>query len=457
MRQPEQRDIWSVSALNRASRELLESGLGVIWVEAEISNLARPASGHIYFSLKDAGAQLRGAFFRQRQRGSATTLANGDKVLVRGKLSIYEPRGDYQLIVDHVEPAGEGALRRAFEVLKLKLAAEGLFSESRKQPLPAVPRRIGVITSPSGAAIRDVLHVLERRMPSVPVIIYAASVQGERAASELTKALRLAVARDECDVLILTRGGGALEDLAAFNDETLARAIAECPIPLICGVGHETDVTIADFVADVRAPTPSAAAELVVPDQRALLSQLDSLNRRLLRGMARHHDNLAQRLDQAARRLQLRNPINHVATQNKRLLDLRPRLQRSLRRITNQQSIRLQQLATRLQLRTPRETLGQRQRNVEDFARRLKIAQRRVVDAKRTQLERLGQTLNAVSPLATMARGYAIVRTDDGTPVTDVSGIEVGSQLVVSLRDGNLRADVVSVAPDTAAENTSGD
>ena len=437
-----QRDIWTVSAINRAARELLEAGLGVIWIEAEVSNLARPASGHLYFSLKDTGAQLRAAFFRQRQRGSASTLANGDKVLVRGKLSIYEPRGDYQLIVEHVEPAGEGALRRAFEVLKLKLAAEGLFSAASKQPLPALPARIGVITSPSGAAIRDVLHVLARRMPSVPVIIYAASVQGDKAPAELRRALALAIGRDECDALLITRGGGSLEDLAAFNDEALARDIAACPIPVISGVGHEVDVTITDFVADVRAPTPSAAAELLVPDRRDLLAQLRTLRRALDRGMQRRVDVLAQRLDQAARRVQVQNPISRVAGQHQQLHELHRRLRHALGGLTSRRSERLQQLSTRLALRAPDRRLAERQQRLAIAVERLRRAQQQRVRDAQQRTAALGQTLNAVSPLATLARGYAIVRDAAGKPVTGIAALSVGDNIDVSLRDGELTATV---------------
>ena len=257
----------SVSELNRTVRRLLEDDIARIWVEGEISNLARPASGHVYFSLKDEKAQVRCAWFRQRQRGPTIHLKNGDQMLVFGKVSLYEPRGDYQIIVEQVENAGEGELRRRFEALKNKLADEGLFDTERKQPLPALPGRIGVVTSPSGAAIRDILTVLRRRFPAIPVLVYPTAVQGDAAAGEIASAIDTAVRRAECDLLIVGRGGGSLEDLWPFNEEVVARAIAACPIPVISAVGHEVDVTIADFVADVRAPTPSGAAEIAVPDQ----------------------------------------------------------------------------------------------------------------------------------------------------------------------------------------------
>ncbi|MBT8086461.1 MAG: exodeoxyribonuclease VII large subunit, partial [Gammaproteobacteria bacterium] len=247
----------SVSELNRRARKLLEQGIARLWVEGEISNLSRPASGHIYFKLKDENAQVDVAWFRQRQRGPASGFKDGDRVLAYGRVSIYEARGSYQLIAEQLEPAGEGVLKRRFEALKKKLLAEGLFDEDRKQPLPVLPQRIGVITSPSGAAIRDILSVLARRFPAIPIVLYPAAVQGDAAPGELVDALQAAVRRDECDVLIIGRGGGSLEDLWAFNDETLARAISACPLPIVSAVGHETDFTISDFVADRRAPTPS--------------------------------------------------------------------------------------------------------------------------------------------------------------------------------------------------------
>src|SRR5271156_2319974 len=260
------RDIYTVSRLNREVRVLLERGFGSLWLEAEISNFARPSSGHWYFSLKDASAQVRCCMFRQRNMLLGFAPRDGQKVLVRARIGLYEPRGESQLIVDHMEDAGLGALKRQFEELSAKLSQEGLFAAERKRPLPGLPRRIGVITSPTGAAIRDILHILARRFPTAAVLIYPVPVQGAAAAPAITAALDLAGARAECDVLIVARGGGSLEDLWAFNDERVARAMYHCPIPIVTGIGHEVDITIADFVADVRAPTPSAAAELVVPD-----------------------------------------------------------------------------------------------------------------------------------------------------------------------------------------------
>ena len=277
----EQRDIYTPGRLNREARMLIERGFPALWLEGEISNYSRPSSGHWYFSLKDEQAQLRCAMFRQRNLLTKLVPKDGVHVLVRGRLSLYEPRGEYQFIVDHIEVAGEGALRQKFEVLKAKLAAEGLFDLARKRTLPKCPTRIGVVTSPTGAAVRDVLNVLRRRYPSIPVLIYPVPVQGNEAAPRIAEMLGLVSRRAECDVLILARGGGSLEDLWPFNEEVVARAIAACKVPIVSGVGHEVDFTIADFVADLRAPTPSAAAELVVPDCSERIRVLEQQARRM--------------------------------------------------------------------------------------------------------------------------------------------------------------------------------
>ena len=282
---------------------LLERGLGSVWLEGEISNLARPASGHWYFSLKDESAQVRCAMFRNRSMLVRFPVKDGAKVLARGRVSLYEARGEFQVVIDHLEAAGEGALRRRFEELKRKLLAEGLFEAAQKKPLPTLPRRIGVITSPTGAALRDILHILQRRFPAVPVLIYPVAVQGEAAPREIVQALQLAAARRECDVLIMARGGGSLEDLMAFNEESVARAIYACGIPVICGVGHETDFTIADFVADERAPTPSGAAERSVPDSAEYLRAFGALERSLVQALGRKLLSLRQTLQQWERSL----------------------------------------------------------------------------------------------------------------------------------------------------------
>ena len=327
------RDIYSVSRLNREVRVLLERGFASLWLEAEISNLAKPSSGHWYFSLKDATAQVRCCMFRQRNMLCAFAARDGQKVLVRARIGLYEPRGEYQLVIDHMEDSGLGALKRQFEELSAKLAAEGLFAPERKRALPMIPKRIGVITSPTGAAIRDILHVLARRFAAVPVLIYPVAVQGAAAAAEIAAAVRTACRRAECDVLILARGGGSLEDLWAFNDEALARAIVASPIPIVSGIGHEIDFTIADFAADVRAPTPSAAAEIAVPDGEEWLASLARLAQRLQRGLLRRVEAQRERLRWLIGRAALVSPSARLSQQTQRLDDLEQRMSRALRQI----------------------------------------------------------------------------------------------------------------------------
>src|SRR5271155_5032759 len=327
------RDVYSVSRLNREVRVLLERGFGSLWLEAEISNFARPSSGHWYFSLKDAAAQVRCAMFRQRNMLCSFTARDGQKVLVRARIGLYEPRGEYQLIVDHMEDAGLGALKRLFEELSARLNLEGLFAAERKRPLPSLPRRIGVITSPTGAAVRDILHVLARRFPAAAVLIYPVSVQGAQAAAEIVAAVESAGVRAECDVLILARGGGSLGDLWAFNDERLARAIVASPIPVITGIGHEIDFTIADFAADVRAPTPSAAAEIAVPDGAEWLISLSRLAHRLQRGLLRRLEAQRERLRWLIGRAALVSPSARLSPQTQRLDDLEQRMFRAQRQI----------------------------------------------------------------------------------------------------------------------------
>jgi exodeoxyribonuclease VII large subunit len=390
----------SVSQLNRQAKALLESGLARLWVQGEISNLVRPASGHLYFRLKDESAQIAAAFFRNRQRGPTISFKNGDHVLAFGQVSLYEARGDYQLIVEQIEPAGEGVLKRRYEALKKKLADEGLFDEDRKQAIPELPRRIGVVTSPSGAAIRDILTILGRRFPAVPVVIYPSAVQGDAAAPELVAALQSAVNRDECDVIILTRGGGSLEDLWAFNDEQLARSIAASPIPVVSAVGHEIDFTIADFVADVRAPTPSAAAEMVVPDREEWLRSLDALLARTARQGRRTLEDRGQALDWLQRRLVAASPA--------------VRAQQSISRLTR-------------------------------IRQRLAAAGRRAVSEPGHSLRVVARALDAVSPLATLDRGYAIVTDAGGKALMRARDVKQGDDIRARLAEGELIATIREV------------
>jgi len=391
-------DIYTVTRLNRQARLLLEGALGSVWVQGEISNLSKPASGHWYFSLKDAQAQLRCAMFRQRNALTRCVPREGQQVLVRGRISLYEPRGDYQLLVEVMEDTGVGALQRAYEELRARLAAEGLFAAELKRPLPKAPPCIGVITSPTGAAIRDILHVLAARFPAAEVIIYPVPVQGAAAAPAIVAALDLAGAREECAVLILARGGGSLEDLWAFNDERVARALARCALPVVTGIGHETDVTIADFIADVRAPTPTAAAQMVVPDRRVWLQNFAAL---------------AARFVAAARR------ALHDADR------------------------RVQTLNARLQRAHPGAQLQQHVQRLDELDARLRRAWRTHLTTSTSRLELLMRALHTVSPLATLERGFAIVtRAADGTLIRSRRDLPPGTAIEARLADGVILAQV---------------
>jgi exodeoxyribonuclease VII large subunit len=444
----EERRILSVSGLNREARQLVENGLGSVWVEGEISNLARPSSGHLYWSLKDAQAQVRCAMFRMSTRGLGFELANGRQVLVRARASVYEARGEYQLIVDYVEEAGEGALRRRFEELKKKLAAEGLFDAARKVPLPKLPKRIGVITSPTGAALRDVLIALRRRFPATAVLIYPTQVQGAGSAEEIARTLALADKRADCDVLILTRGGGSLEDLWSFNEEVVARAIAAVKLPIIVGVGHEIDFTIADFVADLRAPTPSQAAELAVPDQVEWRMRFASFAQRLAQTVRRQLTAERRQLAMLEHRLARCHPGVQLREREQRLDELEARLARSVERRIGQLKIRLARLATAVAHTNPARRLAaarERWRTAQGDLRRA-LLRRLELTGQRLKLADRG--LQSLSPLATLQRGYAIVMTDGGKVVTDSSATKRGAELDVRLARGGLAVTVAKIKPD---------
>ena len=435
------REVYSVTRLTREVRALLDRGLGVIWIEGELSNFSQPASGHWYFSLKDRDAQLRCAMFRMKNMLVGFTPRAGSQVLLRGRISVYEARGEYQLIVEHLEEAGVGALKREFERLKTRLAAEGLFALERKRPLPRFPRRIGVITSPTGAALRDVLQVLARRYPAAGVLVYPAPVQGAAAVPALVRALSLASARAECDVLILARGGGSLEDLWAFNDEQLARAIHACAVPVVSGVGHEVDFTIADFVADARAPTPSAAAELVAPDRHACLEALARTFQRLTLGMRREVRAVALRVDSGERRLRLAHPGIRLAQQMQRLDDLAQRLSAAVRACSHGDTVRLAELQARLAHCSPRH-------RVQEYGARAARLQARLTHAAGASVARLAHRLalaqrglHTVSPLATLDRGFAIVTGAAGILV-DAATVDPGSEIEARLARGTLTARV---------------
>ena len=438
------RKVYTISQLNAEVRLLLERGLSVVWVEGELSNLSQPASGHWYFSLKDRHAQIRCAMFRQRNIAVGFAPRAGQQVLARGLVSVYEARGDYQLIVEHLEEAGEGALRREFEKLKVKLAAEGLFALEHKRALPAFPQRIGVITSPTGAALRDILHVLARRFAPAEVLIYPTPVQGAAAAPGIVAALELASSRTECDVLILARGGGSLEDLWAFNDERVARAIRACALPVVTGIGHEIDFTIADFAADARAPTPSAAAQSVVPDRQTWVSALGRSAQRLEAAMRRELRGGATRLDTALQRLSLAHPGVRLAQQQQRLDDLEQRITHALRAQLQSQRARLGEMLSRLLRHSPDRLVRDLCGRHEVFAGRLRHALLACFARAEHRLELVQRTLDAVSPLATLARGFAIItRPADGALIGDASLVNIGDEIEARLHRGRVRARVL--------------
>jgi exodeoxyribonuclease VII large subunit len=433
----------SVSELNRRAKQLLEQGIARVWVEGEISNLSRPGSGHVYFTLKDDSAQLRCAWFRGRQRGPAINLKNGDQMLAFGKVSIYEARGDYQLIVEQLEAAGEGELRRRFEALKKKLAAEGLFDEARKSDIPDLPASVGVVTSPSGAAIRDIVTVLGRRFPAVRIVIYPTAVQGEAAAAQIAGAIATAVRRDECDVLIVGRGGGSLEDLWPFNEEIVARAIADCPIPVVSAVGHESDITIADFVADLRAPTPSGAAELVVPDSAEWLRHLQSTSARIALLGRRSLEDRFQALDWLSRRLTQASPAATVRRQGDWLRNLQQVMTAAIRHRIADQRMSIAGMQARLMRESPRIGVQQQLSRADSLRQRLVVAGRARIERTTARLNVSARALDAVSPLATLDRGYAIVTdAERGTVLTSAAKVAEGDRIRARLADGRLEATV---------------
>jgi len=440
------RDIFTVSRLNREARAVLEGSFPLLWVEGEVSNLSRPASGHLYFTLKDPAAQVRCAMFRPKRLLLRFHPANGQHVLVRARVSLYEGRGDFQLIVEHMEPAGEGALRLEFERLKQKLAAEGLFDEAAKRPLPAFPGQVGLVTSPSGAAIRDLLSVLRRRFPALPVVVYPAQVQGEGAAEALVQALALADRRSECDVLILARGGGSLEDLVAFNDEGLARAIRRSRIPVVTGIGHEIDFTIADLAADHRGATPSAAAELVSPSADHLAHRLMAFAQRLESAERRQLSLSRQRLSAVARHLGLLHPLGRLQRLQQRADDLERRLTAALTRGLGQERSRLTGLSTRLNAASPSGSLERARLASRALGQRLRRTVPGQIAARRERLVWLVQLLETLSPLGTLSRGYAIVRLlPERRLLRRARDVMPGDRIEASLAEGTLTARIEEV------------
>ncbi|KRE90095.1 exodeoxyribonuclease VII large subunit [Frateuria sp. Soil773] len=439
------RHVLTPSTLNRLVRGLLEDALPMVWIEGELSNVARPASGHLYFTLKDSGAQVRCAMFKPKSGWLKFRPADGMQVLVRARVGLYEPRGEYQLVAEHMEPAGEGALQREFERLKARLDAEGLFDPARKRPLPRFARRIGVVTSATGAAVRDVLSVFARRWPLAEVEVLPVPVQGREAPPAIVSMLRRASACGRYDALLLTRGGGSLEDLWAFNDEQVARAIHASAVPVVSAVGHEVDFSIADFVADLRAPTPSAAAELLVPDADALGRHLSQLRQRLTLLEQRRLQARIQRVDHLLARLQAQRPQARLARDRERLVHLQRRLLGVQREQGQQRRARLDRIHARLLAQHPRQRLQLLRRLLAEHAQRLRQSIERRLERERLTLQQSARALHAVSPLATLERGYAIVFDADGKVVRSAKDVAADTRLRARLADGEL---ALRVEPD---------
>jgi exodeoxyribonuclease VII large subunit len=444
----QQADIYTVSRLNSEVRLTLELQFRQLWLVGEVSNFVAASSGHWYFSLKDQAAQVKVAMFKTSNRNAVFMPRNGQQVMVRARISVYEPRGEYQLLADFIEPAGDGLLRQQYEQLKAKLAAEGLFAPERKKPLPVNPRTIGVITSPTGAAIRDILTVLQRRAPGLAVIIYPSLVQGAQAASDLTAALQLAIRRNECDVLIIGRGGGSLEDMWCFNDETLARTIAHCPMPIVSAVGHEIDFSISDFVADVRAATPSAAAELVSPDQQHQLTQLLQLKQRLAQSMRQRLGFAAQQFLHQQSKLQLLHPARRLQQQQQRLDELQIRLSQAMQQGLARKAQQLQLQQKSLALVSPQQRLQRQQQQLQQLQHKLQQAMAGQQQKQLQRWQRLSGQLHIVSPLATLQRGYSITFDAKQQVVKSVQQLVPSQQIQIRMQDGAVNASVVAITPE---------
>ena len=441
--------IYTVSRLNTVVRLLLEQEMGLVWLTAEISNLVQHSSGHWYFTLKDSQAQVKAAMFKGQNRRVSFRPQNGQQILVQGQLSLYEARGDYQLIVEKMQPAGDGLLQMKLEALKAQLTAEGLFAPSRKRPLPPQPKQIGIITSPTGAAVHDMLTILARRDPSLPVILYPSSVQGESAVPALLAALETAWRRNECDLLIVGRGGGSLEDLWCFNDERVVRAIASSPIPIVSAVGHETDVTLADFAADLRAPTPSAAAELVSQDQQQQLHRLAQLIQRLKQAILLQQQRGVLRWQQQHSRLAAQNPQYQLQQKIQRQDELQWRLERAIKQQLDNASRHYAEQTQRLQQASPARHLSTLKQQHEFLQQRLLKAIQNRQQAHQQQLAQLSGQLQTLSPLQVLARGYSVTTNMSGKLIHEASQVTPGEQLNIQLGKGALRVKTEAVKSET--------
>lgn len=439
--------IFTVSRLNQSVRSLLEREMGQIWIRGEISNFSQPSSGHWYFTLKDNTAQVRCAMFRGSNGRVTFRPQHGQQVVVRANITLYEPRGDYQIIVESMQQDGEGLLQQQYEQLKQRLDQEGLFLAEHKRPLPSAPQQVGVITSQSGAALHDILHVLKRRDPALPVIIYPTAVQGVDAPMQIVRAISDANQRQECDVLILGRGGGSLEDLWSFNDERVARAIFASRIPIVSAVGHETDVTIADFVADLRAPTPSAAAEMVSRNQTELLHRLRTLQQRLEMAMDYSLAQRSQRVSRLHHRLAQQHPELRLARQHAALERYHQRMIAAAQRHIQIASQRQQRATLRLNRQQPDNAIHLNRSQLTQLEYRLTATMN---DRFSRCRQRFGQTLaqlEAISPLATLARGFSVTRHGEGQVVKHTTQVQLGERLSTRVDDGWIDSEVTGLRP----------
>ncbi len=444
---PPGRDSFTVSHLNRYVKNLLEQELPLIWVEGELSNLSRPASDHWYFTLKDDGAQVRCAMFKGRNSRLKLQPKPGDKVKLRARVSLYEGRGDYQLIAEHMEEAGFGLLQKRFEELKQKLFENGYFDQEKKQQLPDCPKHLAVITSPSGAAIQDVLSVLSRRMPSIPITIIPSMVQGDEAPEQLIRAFDIAENDGRFDQILLCRGGGSIEDLWAFNSEKLALRIADCKLPVLSAVGHEVDFTIADFVSDLRAPTPSAAAEILSPDREELLLQISHLYERLTAHTGYKISREQERLEFLKRRL--KHPSDKLDQWAQKLDFLDMRLKNALSNKIRSQKEKIDKLQLRVDATSPAEKIANLQAHVDRLSKELKQNTKRILSDKSRSFQHTISTLDMVSPISTLKRGYCIANHND-TIVRSAKQLNTDDQIGLTLSDGNVKAIVTET---TITEN----
>ena len=439
----EQRQVYSVSQLNQEVKQLLQKNFPLIWIEGELSNLAQPASGHMYFSLKDEQAQVRCAMFRNANRQLSFQPEDGMHVLIRAHVGLYEPRGEYQLTVEHMEEAGVGILQRRYEELKRKLSKEGIFNEAHKQPLPEFPKTLSIVTSATGAALRDILSVLRRRYPILAIRIYAVPVQGEESAHAIVSAIKTINQRKDCDVIILARGGGSIEDLWSFNEEVVARAIYASNLPVVTGIGHEVDFTIADFVADLRAATPSAAAELIVPHQEELIEKFEQFKNSLLYWIQDYLSTLYQSIDWIIQRLGFLHPKQAIQRNKQQLVELRRRAQSTILLKLSNQHNQLNKLLIRLENQSPKARVNEAKIQLFNMNRNLRRLLFMQLEQHNHQLKALTRTLEAVSPQGTLNRGYSIVtRASNSQIIRYADQVTDHEKILIQLAKGRLSAHI---------------